>query len=950
MRTTRQKAGFWTMLTVAVLTLASFGLPHSAARAVNFTISGFVQAEGANLPGATVFLTGTSISTATTDASGFYSFSVPAGGTYSVGVYKNGFSFDPATQTLADLQSDSPANFLNGVALCAPASSGMTGWWKGENNANDASGWANNGGFVAASYGAGKVGQAMTFNGTTSFVTVADSWSLSPTGAITVAAWIKPNSVSGTQTIISKYGSSGKSFAFSMINGSLSFEVDQDNVTARSNISTSVVVSASVYQHVAASFDPLTQAMSIYVNGESVPLTLVDANTVNRIQDTPSPVRIGNLVNGSGTEVNHFGGQIDESMLFGRALTASEIMAVSNAASAGVCSSSTATGGGLLDISFGTGGKVLTQVGSGQDQARGVVVQADGKIVAVGSALNPSNRDFAIVRYNADGSLDPAFGSGGKVLTQIGSSTDDARAVAIQADGKIVVAGSAFNGSTNDFSLVRYNSDGTLDGTFGTGGKVVTSLSVGADDAYAMTIQSDGKIVVAGSANGVSSVYDFAVARYNSDGSLDAGFGSGGQIITPVGIYFDFAYSVFVQPDGKIVAAGTSGDSLQGYEIALLRLDAGGAPDASFGSGGKVLTHFASVSYGANSAGIQADGKIVVAGYSIAPAYDTTLVRFNPDGTVDSSFGTGGQTIVSLTGSNDYAYSMAIQADGKIITAGYALTGVSDDFAVLRFRPDGTLDGSFGTGGKVVVPVGGGSDDAYAVAIQPDGRIVAAGTGFGTATSFALARFNSDGLNVGPTASLTIDFSNIIVPGNTVATPLSVSQVPVPSPLVVSPLNGSIFDIRSSAQYSGDITVTATVSGVATSEICSRLRLMHINSFAYNEIPTYNAGTSVCTVKQTVTSLSPFAVAQLTPTAASSSISGRVLTADGRAIRNARVELTNSSGARRSVTTSAFGFYRFDDVMVGEIVVISVQAKNFGSASRVFSIIDEMTDIDLIVQ
>ena len=216
-------------------------------------------------------------------------------------------------------------------------------------------------------------------------------------------------------------------------------------------------------------------------------------------------------------------------------------------------------------IGAGTG-VVLTPVGADEsfDMARGVTVQADGKIVVAGIGTGSDGPpDFALVRYNADGSLDTTFGTAGtgKILTPVGSvSNDQGNSVTLQADGKIIVAGSgAGSGTGTDFALVRYNTDGTLDTGFGTGGKILTPVGTGTsnDIGQSVTVQADGKIVVAGQGSG-SGGTDFAVVRYNANGSLDTTFGTGGKILTPVGAdtSTDFAYSVTVQADGKIVVAG----------------------------------------------------------------------------------------------------------------------------------------------------------------------------------------------------------------------------------------------------------------------------------------------------------------------------------------------------------------------------------------------------------
>ena len=223
---------------------------------------------------------------------------------------------------------------------------------------------------------------------------------------------------------------------------------------------------------------------------------------------------------------------------------------------------------GVLDPTFDSDGKVTTAFGSATDQAHAVAIQSDGKIVAAGYIWNGSNYDFALARYNTDGSLDASFGSGGKVTTAFGGATDQAYAIAIQSDGKVLVVGSASNGSNDDFALARYNSDGSLDASFDSDGRVTTDFGSAADVAYAVAIQSDGKIVVAGSASNGSND-DFALARYNSDGSLDTSFGSGGKAMTAILSATDYAFAVAIQHDGKIVAAGsTSNGSNDDFAVA----------------------------------------------------------------------------------------------------------------------------------------------------------------------------------------------------------------------------------------------------------------------------------------------------------------------------------------------------------------------------------------------
>ncbi|MGD9562114.1 MAG: PxKF domain-containing protein [Pyrinomonadaceae bacterium] len=405
---------------------------------------------------------------------------------------------------------------------------------------------------------------------------------------------------------------------------------------------------------------------------------------------------------------------------------------------------------GSLDPTFGTDGKVTTDVLSSIDEARSVAIQPDGKIVAAGRSYSGSNYDFALVRYNADGSLDTTFDTDGKVTTDILSSTDEARSVAIQPDGKIVVAGYSFNGSNYDFAVVRYIADGSLDTTFDTDGKVTTAVLSSHDYAQSVAIQPDGRIVVAGrSQNG--SNYDFAVVCYNADGTLDTTFDTDGKVTTPVGSFGDIAYSVAIQPDGRIVVAGYS-DNGSNEDFAVVRYNADGSLDTSFDTDGKVTTPVGSSYDNAYSVAIQPDGKIVAAGYSINGLnYDFAVVRYNADGSLDTTFDTDGKVTTPVGSFGDIVYSVAIQPDGKIVAAGHSFNGSNDHFAVVRYNADGSLDTSFDTDGKVTTPVGSYYDYADSVAIQPDGKIVAAGSSNnGSNNEFAVVRYGSSDCDITP--------------------------------------------------------------------------------------------------------------------------------------------------------------------------------------------------------
>jgi len=388
---------------------------------------------------------------------------------------------------------------------------------------------------------------------------------------------------------------------------------------------------------------------------------------------------------------------------------------------------------GDLDTTFDTDGIVTTRTGIGHTYqfVRSIALQSDGKIVATGySEISGNGYDFAIVRYNANGTLDTTFGGGdGIVTTDFGNSDNAALSMALQSDGKIVVAGYSINAGTNfDIAVGRYNADGTPDTSFGTGGLVMTDFGNSDNAVVSVVLQSDGKIVAAGySITGGSQ--DFAVVRYNTDGTLDTSFGGGdGIVTTDFGTSTDYASSIALQSDGKIVVAGNA--SISGHsDFAVVRYNANGTPDTSFSGDGKVTTNINSRDSDAGSMALQSDGKIVVAGgtSSITGPYDFSLVRYNADGTPDRSFGTDGIVITALSVGYDYAIAMTLQNDGKIVATGVSnISGVSN-VALLRYNANGTLDTSFSGDGIVTTQIGNLDSFASAIALQSDGKIVAAG-------------------------------------------------------------------------------------------------------------------------------------------------------------------------------------------------------------------------------
>lgn len=397
-----------------------------------------------------------------------------------------------------------------------------------------------------------------------------------------------------------------------------------------------------------------------------------------------------------------------------------------------------------LDPAFGTGGKTTLSIGGLGDQAEDLALQPDGKIVVAGSSNAPGNSDFGVARFNPDGSLDPTFSLDGKAQTPIGAGHDFANTVALQSDGKFVVAGETANGANFDFGIVRYNADGTLDASFDGDGIATTAIGLGNDSIVGEAIQADGKIVVAGYAAGFGGT-NFALARFNPNGSLDATFDGDGRLTTVFGPGDDLIYDVALQPDGKIVVAGAT-DNGSDSDFAFARYNSDGSLDATFDSDGKSTASFGANSETARGVVLQPDGKIVAAGERFNGVdYDFCLTRLNPNGSLDAGFDGDGKVTTSIGVDGEYAHDVALQPNGKIVAAGKAYSGATGDFALIRYNSDGSLDNSFDGDGKLTTSFGVDNDSAHAVAIQPDGKIVAAGYSVGGATfDFALSRYIGD--------------------------------------------------------------------------------------------------------------------------------------------------------------------------------------------------------------
>jgi uncharacterized delta-60 repeat protein len=336
---------------------------------------------------------------------------------------------------------------------------------------------------------------------------------------------------------------------------------------------------------------------------------------------------------------------------------------------------------GNLDTTFDGDGKAATDfVDAFNDSGLDVAVQEDGKIVVAGDVLvSETGHDFGVARYNPDGSPDTTFGSGGKVTTPVGSgtSTDSAYGVAVRPDGKIVAAGFA-NGGV-DFAAVRYNADGSLDGSFGGDGKVTTDLGSGSDYAVDVAVVGTDTILAGRTHNG--SNLDFAMVRYDDGGNLIPGFGTGGVVETDLFGGDDYGEDIAVEPGGNIAFAGSTRDpnnAAAGEDFALARYDADGKLATDFGGAGDWLWDLA----------LQDDGGIVVAGTSgnSSGGANFGVVRYNPDGSLDTSFDHDGRTQTDFYGFSDEARSVALQEDGRIVAAGLTYDPNSGgNFALARY-------------------------------------------------------------------------------------------------------------------------------------------------------------------------------------------------------------------------------------------------------------------------
>lgn len=404
---------------------------------------------------------------------------------------------------------------------------------------------------------------------------------------------------------------------------------------------------------------------------------------------------------------------------------------------------------GILDNSFGVSGVAFSPFISQLSYGQALALQPDGKIVVTGFTVVNAHFKIFVTRYNPDGSFDPTFTT---MFTSIGVTMEYARAVAVQNDGKIVVAGQ-ITGSHSNFLLFRLTSTGAYDTTFGNGGVVNTGFAPSNnDEPNAMVIQPDGRILITGWTSASPIDRDVALLRFNTDGTADSTFGVNGKVSTDLNNNFEEGHDIVLQPDGKILVAGFSSSSSTAGDVAVIRYLNDGSPDSTFGNSGATTIDVSADDDAALGMALQPDGKIVVAGYTYTnfTYSDNLVMRFDSNGNPDNTFNGTGIIVSNPSNTNHMATGVVLQPDGKIVITGSAHHLVTSEYMLARFNSSGTMDTTFGSGGYAYNPIAIEDDYLLASVIQPDGKIVV--TGYYTDSgieNFIVARYlNDPGLSV----------------------------------------------------------------------------------------------------------------------------------------------------------------------------------------------------------
>lgn len=403
---------------------------------------------------------------------------------------------------------------------------------------------------------------------------------------------------------------------------------------------------------------------------------------------------------------------------------------------------------GTLDTSFGDQGIAKASAFAGYNYAEATLVQEDGKILVAGNAGFSSNYQMAIARFNADGTLDSSFGDDGTMRFPVGSVKSFIMDLKQQPDGKILIGGYTWDNTQADLALVRLNLDGSFDTSFGIDG--ISHLSTSSTDTgEKIALLEDGKILFGGYKDN-----NFSVARFNADGSLDTSFGNEGFSVTVFQEGSSYMKDIAVQNDDKIVANGFVLNGDNRYQIAAIRLNADGTADNSFAANGKTLFSIGEWNDFSTAMTLQEDGKILVGGHKwimqLDQRHDFFIVRLNVDGSLDTSYGVDGVAVARVVDGANYSNAMVIQEDGKPILVGNTIFEGAYNMAMARFTTEGNLDTTFGAdaNGMVRLEAIGIEDYALAVDLQADDKIVLGGYAYNVGaddSDLIVARFHNDG-------------------------------------------------------------------------------------------------------------------------------------------------------------------------------------------------------------
>jgi uncharacterized delta-60 repeat protein len=392
---------------------------------------------------------------------------------------------------------------------------------------------------------------------------------------------------------------------------------------------------------------------------------------------------------------------------------------------------------GMLDPTFGNNGLVTTDINAVSSNIVSLALQPNGMIIAGGTVQTNGNGDFAMARYDVNGNLDRNFNSTGIVTSDFGSF-DYLLSVAVDADGRVYAGGTSFDGvAYNHFRIARYNSDGTTDLSFN-GGSVFPTVNNSNEGLVQMKIQSDGKIVAEGTISNGSQ--DIEIIRFNTDGTLDNGFGNNGFIFGDINSAQDDANFLDFDSDGKILAGGDNVDfsKIAGYiSFSCFRFNTDGSPDNGFGSGGSVIDFLPIYSFDYRSMFEQKDGKLLTISGSNAQVDNSIyLNRFNSDGSLDNSLGQGGRIFLNPSAAGFF------QPDGKVLAVSYSGSG---DINLTRYNTDGNIDPNFGVSGNVTTDFGG-TEYPNLAAFQTDNKIIVGGATYDdNGSDCIVVRYNSDG-------------------------------------------------------------------------------------------------------------------------------------------------------------------------------------------------------------